>query len=157
MADTQQREAARYERGQRGAILQNLAARGVAGSGMELAAELAAAQSGANRVADYQADLAGAAQQRALQSLAASADLGTRMRASGFQERSAIEDFNRRNVERRLEAQSVRPLANRPETARVPQKDAAIYSGGISRATMRRSQQSRRPYRQHRGRRGSLI
>ena len=73
------RQAALQEQAQRGAIMQNAQMRGVGGSGVELAGQLAAQQGGANRAQENQTAIAGMAQQRALQAAGAMGDLGSTM------------------------------------------------------------------------------
>ena len=62
-------ESAAAERRQRAALLQNFAARGMSGSGSEMAAGLSAQQGQANRLAQQQAQQKIAARTRALQAL----------------------------------------------------------------------------------------
>ena len=64
-----QRDSAEFEKGQRGAILNDAQARGVGGGGAELAAQLQAQQAGANRSAIVGQQSAAAARARALQAM----------------------------------------------------------------------------------------
>lgn len=72
--------------GQTGAISQNLAARGMSGGGSELVAKNIAAQGAANRQGQMAMDLNAQAQQRALQALMQSGQLGGQMDAQSFQQ-----------------------------------------------------------------------
>jgi hypothetical protein len=101
--------AASQGRGREEAILQNMAERGVAGSGMELAARLSSAQNAANqsRAAGLQA--AADARTRALQAMMDQGQLATQLRQGEFAEeeararaQDAINQFNtglRQNTE----------------------------------------------------------
>lgn len=123
--------AAQYERQQRGAIMQQAAMRGMQGSGTALASQLAAQQSGANRVSQDAATQQALAQQRALQAMQAQGQLGGQMRGQSFQEdatrRSATDDFNRYNRDTRAGA-AQQGFAN----------DAAVTSGEAGAITSQR-------------------
>lgn len=91
-------------RGNTGAIQQNLATRGFSGGMSEMVARQMAAQSGANRQAQMELDANAAAQQRAMQALNNSAQLGGQMQAAQFGQKSAqaqaqdaVNQFNARN------------------------------------------------------------
>ena len=99
-----QSENARQERGQREAITQNMASRGMGGSGMELASQLQAQQSGANRNADQSMGVQAMAQHRALQAMMGWGELAGQMRGQQFGEQGEaaraqdmINQFNTRN------------------------------------------------------------
>lgn len=98
-------ETAQQEQAQRQALQQQFAARGMAGGGAEIAAQLAAQQGGANRANEMTLETQAQAQRRALQALAAQGDLSSGIRGQSFDEeatrRSAVDDFNRWNLERR--------------------------------------------------------
>lgn len=81
------RQAALQEQAQRGAIMQNAQMRGVGGSGIELAGQLAAQQGGANRAQENQTSIAAMAQQRALQAAGALGDLGSNLVSQNLAER----------------------------------------------------------------------
>lgn len=90
--------------GQQGAIMQNLATRGMSGGGSELVARQMAAQQAANRQAQSSLDLNAQAQQRALQALMQSGQLGGQMQAQDFSQQAqragaqdAISRFNAQN------------------------------------------------------------
>jgi hypothetical protein len=92
------------ERGQREAILQNAQARGVAGSGLELAQSMLAQQQASNRAAQQGLDVASMAQQRALQAILQGGQLGGQIRGQDFEEQArvaaakdAIAQFNAQN------------------------------------------------------------
>lgn len=88
--DQLQRGVASQEQSRQNAILQNMAQRGVGGSGMELAARLQSSQSGADRAQQESMALAAQAQQRALQAQAAAGGLAGQMRTQEFGEKSDI-------------------------------------------------------------------
>lgn len=86
------------------AVLQNMAARGVGGSGAELAARLSAGQNAANQMAASGDRLQAMAMQNALDAKARAAALGGQMRTQEFGEQAdiaraadAINQFNVRN------------------------------------------------------------
>ena len=114
-------------RGAQLAIGQNAAARGVGGSGLELAMRLNAQQQAATTGARRSTDVAALAEQRALEALMGKANLGAQMRGQDFGEASriaeakdAIARFNtgnrqsviNANVDRRNDAQKFN-LTNR--------------------------------------------
>lgn len=74
----------RNERGQRGAIMQSMASRGMAGSGNELAAQLANEQGAANRTSMAGTQAAGNASQRALQAIAMRGQMAGNIRGQDF-------------------------------------------------------------------------
>jgi hypothetical protein len=86
------------------ATLQNLAARGMAGSGNELAAKLASSQGAANQLSQQGMNVAGMANNAALQAISQSGQLGAGMQAQSFgqqaqtaQAQNAINQFNTAN------------------------------------------------------------
>lgn len=79
------RKTAQQERGARGAILQNMQRRGMAGSGLELAAQLQNQQSAADRAAQQALQVEGNAQQRALEALQQSGAMAGRMEGADYQ------------------------------------------------------------------------
>jgi hypothetical protein len=88
MARTQS-EVAQADRGRRDAILQNMRARGMAGSGSEMLAQLASSQAATDRAAQQGLDINGMAQQRALAALQQAGAMAGGMRSQGFGEDSA--------------------------------------------------------------------
>lgn len=78
------------ERGQREAILQNAQQRGVGGSGLELASQLANQQGSATRASQRGFDVAANAQQRALEAMVQAGNMGGNIRNQDFSEQSAI-------------------------------------------------------------------
>lgn len=90
--------------GQQGAIMQNLAQRGMSGGGSELVARQIASQGAANRMADMALDAKAQAERRALDAIIQSGQLGGQMQAQDFQQQSqkaqaadAIARFNAAN------------------------------------------------------------
>lgn len=90
--------------GQQGAVLQNMAARGMSGSGLEMVAQNQNIQGAANRQAQMEMDLKAQAQQRALQAIMQGGQLGGQMQAQDFGQAAqkaaaadAIARFNAQN------------------------------------------------------------
>lgn len=90
--------------GQEGAIMQNLAARGLSGGGSELVARNMAAQNASNKQAQMAMDLNAQAQQRALAAIQQSGQLGGQIQAQDFSQQQAkaqaadaISKFNAQN------------------------------------------------------------
>ena len=87
------------EKGQRESILQNAQSRGVAGSGLEMAQQLAAQQGGATRAASRDLGVADLAQQRALAAIQGSANVGANLQGQDYGRASAQDEINRFNTE----------------------------------------------------------
>ena len=94
------------EQAQRGALMQQMAARGLSGSGAEMAAQMQAQQMSANRRSQESMDVAGQAQRRALDAMMASGQMASQMRGQSFGEQSEaaraqdmISGFNARNAQ----------------------------------------------------------
>jgi hypothetical protein len=104
MADIQG-ELGAQQRGAREAIMQNAQARGVGGSGTELASLLANQQGAAERASRAGTDVAAQAEQRALEALLQSGQLGTQVRgqeyAQAAQKAQAQDAINRFNIANR--------------------------------------------------------
>ena len=101
-----QRDVAQADRGRREAILQNMRARGMGGSGMELLAQLQSSQAATDRASQSGLDIAGMAQQRALQALNQAGGMAGGIRGQDFGEqaqiaaaRDAIAKFNAANTQ----------------------------------------------------------
>jgi hypothetical protein len=99
-----QGQTAQADKGRRDAIMQNMAARGMSGSGNELLAQLQSSQAATDRQAQQGLDVAGMAQQRALASLQQAGSLGGNMQGQEFEQKSAqaqatdaISKFNAQN------------------------------------------------------------
>lgn len=71
-------------------IMQNMAERGLGGSGMELAQRLQSSQSGADTAAMAQAQLSGQAQQRALGAISQAGQMGGQIRGQDFGEQANV-------------------------------------------------------------------
>jgi hypothetical protein len=78
-------EAARYEQAQREGIAQDARMRGMSGSGMEMASQLAAQQGGADRAQEMQTAIAREARDRSLGATDAMAELGGNLVGQGMQ------------------------------------------------------------------------
>jgi hypothetical protein len=89
LAEITMQEGAR-ERGQREAILQNAAQRGVSGSGLEIASAMGAQQEGATRQSMQDVEVAADAEKRALEALSQYGALGGQMRGQEFGEQAAV-------------------------------------------------------------------
>lgn len=115
-------QAAQQEQAQRQAIMANMQARGMGGSGAELAAQLAAQQGGAQTRAMGGWDTARAAEQRALQAIASQAQLGGQIRGQDYgiasNRASALDAINRFNQMNRMNTQMTNvDIANRQQMA----------------------------------------
>lgn len=91
-------------------IMQNMQARGIGGAGAELAAQLQAAQSGADRASAEGDSISAEASKRALEALGQSANLAGGIRAQDFginKDKAAAQDeFERFNVGNQINRQS---------------------------------------------------
>lgn len=92
--------------GQQGAIMQNMATRGMSGGGSEMVARQMAAQQASNKQAQMAMDLNAQAQQRALQAIMQGGQLGGQMQSQDFsqaaqkaQAADAISRFNAQNLQ----------------------------------------------------------
>lgn len=90
--------------GNMGALMQNMATRGMSGSGSEMVAQNIAAQAASNRQAQMGMDIQAQAQQRALSALASQGQMGAQMQNQDFgqqharaQDQDAISRFNAQN------------------------------------------------------------
>jgi hypothetical protein len=84
------RENSGQEQARQGAILQNMAERGIGGSGLELAARLSSSQASADRASQESDRLAAMAQQRALESIQKAGNMAGEVRGQDFGEKSQI-------------------------------------------------------------------
>lgn len=132
-----QREVARQEEARQGAIMQEMARRGMGGSGLELAARVASSQAAAERGAERADVMTQMAQQRALQAIGQAGQLGGQIRGQEFGEQAdiaaaadAIARFNAQNQQammaRNIEAQRQAQLRNISERQRLSEQEAAI-------------------------------
>jgi hypothetical protein len=90
-------KAAQYEQGQRGAIEQDMAARGQMGGGAGLAAKLSAMQGGANNAYQAGSSAAANAQMRALQEMQSAGSMGAGLQQNdqaAAQAKDLMERFN---------------------------------------------------------------
>lgn len=99
-----QSETATADKGRRDAILQNMGARGMGGSSMELLAQLQSNQAATDRASQAGLDVAGSAEQRALDAIMQSGQLAGNLRNQDYQQeaqkaeaRDAIARFNAQN------------------------------------------------------------
>lgn len=98
--------AGQQAKGREDAILQNMAERGMGGSGNELAARLSSAQNAANESRDAGLQVASEARRRALESVLGAGNLATDLRTQSFGEQrdvtsaqDAINRFNSSNLQ----------------------------------------------------------
>lgn len=122
-------------RGQREADQASLAARGMGGSGAQLASLMGGQQAGAGAYANLDAQMQIAAQQRALAALGQYGELAGQMRGQSFGEesgrRSALDEFNRW----RAEQEQAREGRNVERRGRTAESRAAAAQQGFSNAT----------------------
>lgn len=85
----ERRQTAQDANAQDQSILQNMASRGMAGGGAELAARLNSAQASANRAGQQGDSIASMAQQKALQAMAQAGSMGGQMQQQEFNQKSA--------------------------------------------------------------------
>lgn len=130
------RGSAREAEARQGAILQEMAQRGVGGSGVELAARLSAGQASADRQSSEGDRLAQMAQSRALQAITQSGQLGSQIRSQDFGEQSdvakardVVNRFNTQNrqqiQQRNVAAQNQAKLRNLQEQQRISEASLA--------------------------------
>lgn len=103
------------EQGQRGAIVQNFAARGIGGAGAQLAAELQASQGDANTAAAGGMSSAAAAQQRALQAMTNSSSMAGTLNSQDYGQAAAA--ANAQDAINRFNTQTQQGVANTNVTA----------------------------------------
>jgi hypothetical protein len=105
-----------YARGQREAALQNAAARGISGSGLELASSLQAGQDAANRYAITGTQAAAEAERRKMDALNSLSTLSGNVRNQDYTEASqraqAIDAINRFNTQNRSDVNASNVQAN---------------------------------------------
>jgi len=91
-------------------IQQNMQARGIGGSGADLAAQLSNAQAGAQQASEQSDTIGAQASQRALQALQASGTLGSQIRGQEFDinkaREGAADEFRKFDVQNQLGVQS---------------------------------------------------
>lgn len=110
-----QNQLGNQEKAQQASIMQNMAQRGLGGGGAELAARLSAQQGGANQASQAGLQMAGQAQQNALQALMQGGQLGGQMQAQQFgqnmQKANAADQFSRFNVQNQQAVQAANVAA----------------------------------------------
>lgn len=136
-------------RGEQGAIQQNLATRGMGGGMSEMVAKQIAAQGAANRMAQQGLDVKSQAEQRALQALMQSGQLGGQMQQQEFGQQAqvaaakdAIAKFNAANLQnvgsanvqaRNLAQQQNAQMAQQAAQQSVAEKNKAqLYNLGLA-------------------------
>jgi hypothetical protein len=85
-----QSQVAQADKGRRDAILQNMQMRGQSGSGLELLAQLQSGQAATTDASQASMDIAGMAQDRALQAIMQGGQLGGQIRGQDFGEQSDV-------------------------------------------------------------------
>lgn len=103
-----QTDAATQDRGRREAILQSMNQRGMGGSGLELLNQLQSSQAATDRASQQGLDIAGMAQQRALNALMNQGQMAGQMRGQEFGEQAQIaaanDAINRFNAQNQMQA-----------------------------------------------------
>lgn len=124
-------QAAQQERSQRDAILANQGARGMGGSGSELAAQLANQQGSAMRNSQQGAEMGLLARQRALEAMAQSGTMAGNMQGQQFdqqarvaQAQDAINQFNTQTMIGRQQANNA--MTNTAMAANLQNKQAVM-------------------------------
>ena len=132
-----QSQAGTADRGRRDAIRQNMASRGMGGSGMELLASLQSSQAATDRQAQQGLDVAAMGQQRALDAIMQSGQLAGNVRGQDFSEQAqkasaqdAINRFNTSNTNdvNRYNNQGAQGVEN---TRSVNQNTSTMYNAGL--------------------------
>lgn len=143
------RNVARESEGKRQQILQNMAARGMGGSGAELAAQLSSAQAGDERLSSEGDRLAAIASQNALQSTAQAGSLGGQIRGQDFDVSSkkaqAADELNRFNTQNQI-ARQQRNVASQNQgqlTNLAEQQRIADYNTQMANAELDRQSRAR--------------
>jgi len=115
------RETQREAEAKRQQILQNFQARGQAGSGAELAAQLSSAQSGDEKLAAAGDNISAEASRRALESLSAYSGAATNARGQSFDidraKAAAEDDFSKFNTQNQISRQA-RNVASQNDAAK---------------------------------------
>lgn len=132
-----QADAAQQDKGRRDAILQNQQARGMGGSGNSLLAQLQSSQAATDRNSQTGLDVAGMAQQRAMDAIRNSGEMAGSMRSQSFNEQAAkaqgqtsIDQFNEANrINTETGNRDTRQAVNNSGTA--ARNTSATYNAGI--------------------------
>lgn len=99
MSESMRRRQEQGARGAREASMQQMEARGMGGSGMSMLAQMQASEDAGERASGFDAQMAMAAQQRALQAMQGYGQLGATYNNQSFEQAatrgSAIDDYNR--------------------------------------------------------------
>lgn len=135
--DQIRRQVSQEDQARQASILQNMAERGVAGSGMELAAKLKSSQTAADRASQEGMKQAALALQRRMEAVGAAGTLGGQMRGQEFGEKSDIakakdifQQFNVQNQQavqqRNTASQNMAQAQNLSEQQRVADQQAQL-------------------------------
>ena len=137
--DASQRQASQYEQAQRGANMQNMAARGMRGSGLEMLGAMTAQQGGADRSLDAATQLGVAGRDRAMDQTEKAATLGlgidTQQFGQGMANAGNLDAFNQFATGTNMQAQN-QAFANQlgswqaSQDAKRQRRDAII--GGVT-------------------------
>lgn len=156
-------EAQRDSEAKRQQILQNMQARGMGGSGAELAAQLAESQAGANREADASLELGSLASQRALQAMAGTGQLAGQIRGQEFDinkaKAQAADEFKRFQVGQDI-ARQTRNVGTTNEAARQNLANKQRYmdlNTGMANEEMLRQNEAKRQYWQDQMNRAAVL
>ena len=134
------RSAGAQAQAQDKAVLQNMAERGIGGSGSELIARLQGSQSAADRASVGQAQLAGQAQNRALEALGQAGQLGGQIRGQEYGEQanlaSARDRINQFNEQQRVATANQQEIHNKALIQQQYENELAKRQGVASAQTM---------------------
>lgn len=130
-------EAQAQERGSREAIQQNMDARGISGSGLEMAAKLSNQQASAQRAHQASLDTAASARSRALDAMMRRGEMAGQQRSQEFGEQKdvasaqdIINKFNNQNSQavqqRNIEAKNAAQLYNLQEKQRIADSNTGL-------------------------------
>ena len=141
------REVGAQERGQRERIAQEMQERGVRGSGLELAQQLALQQSAADRRSQESLEQAARAEKRALEAIMQSGAMAGEMRGQEFREQSAkaqaqdaINQFNIANQRQVQEANIQRQMQSQAQNLAERQRIADANLARRQEEALRRAQ-----------------
>lgn len=127
-------------RGQREAILQNAQARGMGGSGLELMSQMQNQQASATRNAQRDMDVAGLAQQRALDALIQGGQLGGQIQAQDFNQQAQIAQANdaisKFNAQNKQQTNLANVAANNAAQATNLQNKQAVADANVNNRNM---------------------
>lgn len=139
------KEVAKDTEGKRQQILQNMAAKGMSGSGAELAAQLSASQAGDEAAAAAGDRIAASAAQNALQAMAQVGQLGGQIRGQDFDvartKAGAEDEMNRFNTQAQIARQTRNIAAQNEAQARNLQEKQRMSDMNVQQANQEAARQ----------------